>query len=113
MNKPTKTRTVNYKSKSSAKTLKLQATIERWLRVADEGFTVSEMAALLGISRQLCLYHVKKLAAQARIVMMLEPCDENGGLRYKLWDYTQLVVNYVPAAIQHAAHTPERQQRAA
>lgn len=99
-----KPRTINYKSKSTPKTLRLQADIRRWLRVADEGFTVSEMAALIGISRQLCLYHVKKMAATSQIVMMLEPCDGNGGLQYKLWDATQMVVNYIPAvALQVAA----------
>jgi hypothetical protein len=91
-----KPRVVNYKSRSTMGTLTKQAQIMRWIRVADEGFTVSEIAALLGISRQLALYHVKKMAATAQLIMVLEPCDGNGGLQYKIWDHTQLVVNFIP-----------------
>ena len=90
-------RTVNYKSRNRPGTVAKQEAITRWLRGADEGCTVSELAAVLGISRQLCLYHVKKMAAHAHLVMILEPCDGNGGLQYKVWDKMQLVVNYVPA----------------
>jgi hypothetical protein len=98
-----RSRPVNYKARNRPGTVQKQEAIARWLRAGDEGFTVSELAALLGISRQLCLYHVKKMAAQAQIVMILEPCDGNGGLQYKVWDKTQLVVNYVPAVAREAA----------
>jgi len=89
-------RIVNYKSSSTSATLFKQAQILRWARVADEGFSVSEMAILIGMSRQLCLYHVKKLAALGRIVMVLEPCDSNSGLQFRVWDHLQLVTNFIP-----------------
>lgn len=91
-----KKRSQNYQSRSTPATVRKQQEILRWVRVADEGFTITEIAALLGISRQLCLYHVKKMAAISQLVMVLEPCDGNGGLQYKVWDHTQLVVNYIP-----------------
>jgi hypothetical protein len=46
---------------------------------------------------------VKKMAAQGHLVMILEPCDGNGGLQYKVWDKMQLVVNYVPAVARDVA----------
>jgi hypothetical protein len=98
-----KARQINYKSRNRPGTIAKQEAITRWLKAGDEGFTVTELAALLGISRQLCLYHVKKMAAQAQLVMILEPCDGNGGLQYKVWDKLQLVVNYVPAVAREAA----------
>lgn len=104
MTKPKTRRTVNYASKSTPKTLKLQAEALRWARAADDGWTVTEMATILGISRQLCLYHIKKMVATGQLVMVLEPCEGNGGLQYRIWDRTQLVCNFVPAmAMQVAA----------
>lgn len=98
-----RSRQINYKSRNRPGTVAKHEAIARWIKAGDEGFTVTELAALLGISRQLCLYHVKKMAAQAQLVMILEPCEGNGGLQYKVWDKTQLVVNYVPAVAREAA----------
>lgn len=66
-----------------------------------------ELADVLGVSRQLALYHVKKLAAWAGVVMVLEPCAENGGLRFRCWDDTALALSYLderprPATIRSA-----------
>lgn len=98
-------RSINYTSKSTTKTLAKQAVILRWLRAADEGWSITELATLLGISRQLCLYHVKKLAASHGCVMILEPCDGNGGLRYRVWERSQLVshfTTYIPQIAEAA-----------
>jgi hypothetical protein len=65
---------------------------------AEEGFTVRELAGELGMSRQLCLYHVKKMAATSQLVMILEPCLESGGLRFRVWNELRMIVNYRIAA---------------
>lgn len=90
-------RTPNYASRSTAASLAKQEQLQRWLRVADEGLSISELAALTGISRQLVLYHVKKLAAQRGLIMMLEPCENNGGLQFRVWDHAQFARNYFQA----------------
>ena len=59
---------------------------------------MAELADLLGVSRQLCLYHVKKYAAVAGCVLVLEPCAENGGLRFRVWNAAWLAVWYRRAA---------------
>lgn len=87
-------RVVNYRSSSQPKTLELQAVVRTVLRKSGTGFTVRELGESLGISRQLALYHLKKMAATAQLVMILEPCSESGGLRYRCWDELQMVVNY-------------------
>ncbi len=90
-----KARAQNYTSRSTPRTVERQAHIAEWLELFREGLTVAELASALGISRQLCLYHVKKLAAQRGLVMVLEPCLENGGLRYRCWSETALMGHYV------------------
>lgn len=97
-------RTVNYRSESTLATLAKQEAILRWTRKCTDGFSISEIAALLGVSRQLALYHLKKLAAAGELVMILGPCDSNSGLQYRIWDETQMVVNYTPRhRLQEAA----------
>lgn len=78
-------RAPNWKSKNRGSTDELQHTIHDWLEIRGSGLVVSELAALLGISRQLCLYHLKKMAATSQLCMALEPCDGNGGLRFRVW----------------------------
>jgi hypothetical protein len=85
----------DFKSKSTDRTLALQAQVAEWLELFSEGMTVSELASALGISRQLCLYHAKKLAAARGVVMTLEPCLENGGLRYRVWSDAAIMGHYV------------------
>jgi hypothetical protein len=64
-----------------------------WLIVAPSGLSVAELAALLGISRQLCLYHMKRLAATpgSGLTAVLEPCAANGGVQYRVWSDERLV----------------------
>jgi predicted transcriptional regulator len=92
-----KTPKPNWRSASTPKTLMLQARIRWLLERADEGFTVRELAGELGISRQLALYHLKKMAATTQLVMVLEPCLESGGLRFRCWNEMRMVVNFTMA----------------
>lgn len=89
-----KRRPANYASRSTAATLAKQAKIRELLESSNEGLTVSEIGRALGISRQLALYHVKKLAASYGCALLLEPCTGNGGLQYRVWDEMQLAAHY-------------------
>jgi DNA-binding transcriptional ArsR family regulator len=78
--------------------------------MSEDGLTVSEIARALGMSRQLMLYHVKKLAAHGLLVMQLEPCAENGGVRFRVWDemalagrYARMVAQALPSEVRRAA----------
>lgn len=86
-------RTVDYAARSTAATLRKQEAIRTFLELAGEGATVTQVGEALGISRQLALYHVKKMAATSQLVMILEPCLENGGLQFKVWK-EETLVNY-------------------
>lgn len=90
----TSRRTVSYRSSSTPATVKKQAAIRELLALAGEGLTVSEIGRALGISRQLALYHVKKMAATYQLAMILEPCIGNGGLQFKVWDEMALAAHY-------------------
>lgn len=85
----------NYAAKPTAKSLRLWAEIGDWLGLFNDGLTVSELANALGIGRQLCLYHVKRLAASKGLVMVLEPCLDNGGLRFRVWSDHSIMAHYV------------------
>jgi len=85
---------MNWASKSTARTLDRQDVIERVLKCAKAGFTVRELAVEVGISRQLALYHVKKLVAAKRVAMLLEPCAINGQLQFRVWHPTTLARHY-------------------
>jgi len=95
-----KRRTVNYASRSTGATLAKQAKIRELLELAGEGLTVAEIGRALGISRQLALYHVKKLAASYGCAMLLEPCAINGGLQFKVWDEMALAAHYARYMLQ-------------
>lgn len=84
----------NYRSVSSPTTTLRQHNISAVLAMSEDGLTVSEMARALGMSRQLALYHVKKMAASGSLVMQLEPCAENGGIRFRVWDEMNLAGRY-------------------
>jgi hypothetical protein len=87
-------RSPNWRSGSTPATLHKQAAI-RELLATGLPFTVRAIGEALGMSRQLALYHVKKMAATGQLVMMLEPCDINGGLQYKVWDESALMAHYM------------------
>jgi DNA-binding CsgD family transcriptional regulator len=87
-------RQVNYRSASRPATIQKQARILALLETTPGGLSVAEIGEALGISRQLALYHVKKLAAALGLVMQLEPCLENGGLQFRCWDERQLARRY-------------------
>lgn len=76
---------MNWASRSTARTLDRQDVIERVLQAARSGLTVRELAVEVGVSRQLALYHVKKLVAAKQIAMLLEPCAINGQLQFRVW----------------------------
>lgn len=90
-------RSVNYGSASSPATVRKQIAIRDLLTSAAgrEGLTVREIAAHIGISRQLALYHVKKLVALGGAVAELVPSPDNGGVRYLVWDRVSLAEWYV------------------
>lgn len=91
-------RRVNWRSKLTPKTIALHQRIAKILVQQERGLIVRELADELGISRQLALYHLKKLAALGGIVMVLEPCAESGGLRFRCWDETALGLRFLEAA---------------
>lgn len=90
-------RPVNYRSSSSPGTVRKQLAIRELLTspAGAEGITVREIAAHLGVSRQLALYHVKKLVALGGCVALLGASPENGGVRYLVWDQVRLAEFYV------------------
>lgn len=93
-----KKRGVKYGTPSLPRTIArhevMVATLES--RLAAGGMTVSELGKALGMSRQLALYHLKKLVAAGRIAMVLEPCPENQKVRFRCWALSR--VNYSTAA---------------
>ena len=98
--KPGSRRAPNYASRSTAATLAKQERIAELLELAGEGLTVAEIGRALGMSRQLALYHVKKMAASYGCAMILEPCSSNGGLQFKVWNEMALAAHYSRFMIQ-------------
>jgi predicted ArsR family transcriptional regulator len=84
----------NYRAASTQKTIAKQAAIRRALALSEDGLTVAEVGRVLGVSRQAALYHVKKLAADGQIVMVLEPCASNRGIRFRVWSEMALAARY-------------------
>jgi len=80
----------NWQSRSTPRTLDFQDRLLDALAGAVKGFSVRELGEELGVSRQHALYHLKKAVAAGRVVMLLEPCESNGGLRFRAWDERQL-----------------------
>lgn len=93
-------RTRTYASKSTRATLAKQALIRELLSQAQDGFTVAEIGAALGMSRQLALYHLKKMAASYQLTMILEPCIGNGQLQFRCWDEMQVAARYARQILQ-------------
>lgn len=95
-------RGVNYRAPSKPSTLVKQATMLAVLDRARGGLTVRDLALELGISRQLALYHAKKLAALGAArgaIMMLEPSEKRGGLQFRLWSESMLARRYGRGAV--------------
>ncbi len=46
---------------------------------------------------------MKKLAAQGRLTMILEPCERNGGLQFAVWDTSALTRAFAQRARQQVA----------
>jgi predicted ArsR family transcriptional regulator len=100
-----KRRTRNYQSANRPSTLAKQARIRELLSDSHDGFTVAEIGRALGMSRQLALYHLKKMVATYQLKMELEPSIMNGGVQFRVWDATQLAARYARTLIQM---TPRR-----
>lgn len=111
--KTKKSKEVNYRSVNRRGTAQKQRVLLELLSRSDVGHTVTELAKLVGMSRQLCLYHVKKMAAQAQLVMILEPCLGNGGLQFRVWDESQLGNAWLERWTAPSTPIPLTQQRAA
>lgn len=99
----------NYRSASTPSTITKQVRI-RDLLALGEGLTVRELGRALGMSRQLALYHLKKMAALGLVVMQLEPCEGNGGVQFRVWDemslaarYSRMMPQLVTREVRHAA----------
>jgi len=89
-----KKRQPNYRGRSTCATLAKQAAI-RELLTTGLPLTVRAVGDALGISRQLALYHIKKMAATGQLVLMLEPCPANGGLQFCAWSEAALMDHYM------------------
>jgi len=89
-----KRKEVNYRAANRKGTTRKQEEI-RQLLATGLPFSVKAVGVALGISRQLALYHVKKMAATGQLVMVLEPCERNGGLQFKVWSEDALMASYV------------------
>lgn len=86
-----KPRVVNYAGRNRASTDELHARMFEALALFP-AITVRDLADLVGISRQLCLYHVKKMVAHDRLVAELAPCHGNGGVMFVLYTKLQRAV---------------------
>lgn len=76
------------------------------LDLAGRGATIAELAGALGWSRQLVLYHLKRLASGVGgggVVLQLEPCAANGRLQYRCWSAVVLSQWYRAGAVSAAA----------
>lgn len=69
-----------------------------------EGLTVAEVGRALGMSRQLALYHLKRMAAHSQVVLVLEPCEQNGGVRFRAWSQLALAAHYSRVLLQTVRH---------
>lgn len=80
-----KRKTLNYRSVSIPATYHRHLDMLAWLELEPGGMSLEELADAVDMSRQLALYHVKKLAAAGQIKAELEPTDRNGGVRFRIW----------------------------
>lgn len=78
-------RPVNYAGRNRPATDRLHARIAALLEVHD-GLTLRDIGEAMGISRQLARYHVLKMVAHKRLLVILEPCEGNGGVQYRVYE---------------------------
>lgn len=94
-----KNRRPNYRSRSSAGTQRKHRVIASLL-LSGEGLTLREIGRALGMSRQLVLYHVKKMAAEGQLVMVVEACEANSGIQFRVWNELALATHYSRKLLQ-------------
>lgn len=78
-------RAPNYAGRNRPATERLHRVIAEILRETD-GLTLAQIGAAVGMSRQLARYHVLKMVAHRRLIVVLEPCEGNGGVQYRVWE---------------------------
>lgn len=78
-------RQVNFASPNRPTTERLHRVIAEILKQQD-GMTLAELGKAVGMSRQLARYHVLKMVAHRRLLVILEPCEGNGGVQYRVWE---------------------------
>lgn len=78
-------RPVNYAGRNRPATDRLHARIAALLEVHD-GLTLRDIGEAMGISRQLARYHILKMVAHKRLLVILEPCEGNGGVQYRVYE---------------------------
>ena len=86
-------RQVNYASPNRGRSSRLQDAILALLQHHD-GMTLRDIGDAVGISRQLARYHVLKLVAHKRLLVVLEACEGNGGVQYRVWEHASLAAAF-------------------
>jgi hypothetical protein len=94
-------RTVNFASENRPKTERMHRVIAEILKQHD-GMTLSELGRSMGMSRQLMRYHVLKMVAHKRVLVILEPCEGNGGVQYRVYEKAQHAQQAVKWLHEHA-----------
>lgn len=95
--KSPKSRKPNYASKNTEASERKQRLIMALLDASGtRTITVREIADALGLSRPLVHYHIRKLAYRRMVVVMMEPADAPGVLRFRLWSWQALQQAGVP-----------------
>jgi hypothetical protein len=96
-----KKRTVNYAAPvTRGRTVLIEARLLAELATTDGGLTMRELGDILGCGRVDATYHCKRLAANGELVLQVEPCDDNSGIRLRAWDLEQCVRRSRPAPAQ-------------
>jgi hypothetical protein len=86
-------RQVNYASANRGRSNRLQDAILALLNHHD-GMTLREIGEAVGISRQLARYHVLKLIAHRQLLAVVEACEANGGVQFRVWEHASLAAAY-------------------
>lgn len=93
-------RPVNYAGRNRPGTDRLHARIAALLEVHD-GLTLRDIGEAMGISRQLARYHILKMVAHKRLLVILEPCEGNGGVQYRVYERASYAAAQVEWLHQH------------
>lgn len=89
----------NYASANRGRSSRLQDAILALLAHHD-GMTLRDIGEAVGISRQLARYHVLKLVAHKRLLVILEACEGNGGVQYRVWEHASLAATFAVEQVQ-------------